>query len=238
MRHIDIDGVDPGYPAEPTIKFLDRKRKPTRQQQQQMRRSTYVKSYHQGRWDWRLGVRPETMRDWRGLERRLAALDAAWKVANEAFWASAASFRREEGTSAIVSIDEPIDRILIIHDDGYSMGNAEVTIERLIKNPHSEGRFSFYPYDQGGRELGLLHHREGRLHRAYGIYKLYFERAVVDRLSGAAKNLTFAAAGGRRFYSPTVFLVENEDRCYVFTMNHSGHIVPVEGDVATTSERK
>lgn len=238
MRHIDIDGADPGYPTEPTIKFLDRKRRPTRRQQQQMRRSTYVNVYHHGRWDERLGVRPETMRDWRQLERRLAELNAAWKAANDEFWVAAAAFPREEGTSAIVSIDDPIDRTLILSDDGYSISSAEAMIERLIKNPHSEGRFTFYPYDQGGRELGRLHHREGRLHRMYGTYKVFFERAVVDRLNVAAKDLTFAAAAGRRFYSPAVFLVENEGRRYVFTMNYSGHIAPVEGDVITTSESK
>lgn len=238
MKHIDIDRVDPGYSAEPTLKFLDRKRKPTLQQRQHMRRSTYVNVHHHGGWDKRLGVRPETMRDWRQLERRLAELDAAWKAVNDEFWAAAAAFPREEGASAIVSIDDPIDRTLVLGADGYSVGSAEATIERLIKNPHSEGKFTFYPYDQGGRELGRLHRREGRLHRAYGTYKVFFERAVVDRLNVAAKDLTFAASGGRRFYSPAVFLVENEGRCYVFTMNYSGHIAPVVGDVVTTSENK
>jgi len=241
MKTVDIDAVDPGYPTEPTLKFLDRKRKPTLQQRQQMRRSTYVNIYHHGRWDKRLGVRPETMRDWRGLERRLAGLNSAWKAVNEEFWAAAAAFPRRPGTSAIVSIDDPPDSVLVVHDDGYSVSSAEAMTARLIKHPHCEGEFTFYPYDQGGRQLGRLHRREGRLHRAYGTYKLFFERAVVDRLNRLAERLclTSATAVGRRYYSPTVFLVENEGRCYVFTMNHSGHVTPVEGDVVvTTSERK
>lgn len=238
MRHIDIDGIDPGYSTEPTIRFLDRKRKPTRRQQQQMRRSTYVNVYHHGRQDKRLGVRPETMHDWRGLERRLAELNSAWKAANEEFWAAAHAFPREDEGSAIVSIDDPVDRVLVVHEGGYSVGHTESMAERLRRNPRCEGDFTMYSYDQGGRELGRLHHREGHLHRAYGTYKIFFERAVVDRLSRLAEELSSASSHGRRYYSPTVFLVENEGRNYVFTMNHSGHIVPVDGDVIATSEHK
>lgn len=222
MKYIDIDAVDPGYSMEPKIRFTDRKSRPTQRQLVQMRRSTYVYAHNHGRWDKRLGVRPEVMRDWRGLERRYFELDAAWKVANQEFWSAARAFPRHEDASVIVVIDDPDDSVLVIHDDSYSVGSSESMIERLLKNPQSEGDFTLYRYDQGGRELGYLYRREGRLLRAQGIYKVFFEQAVIDRLSALVRDECQGYSVGRKYYTPTAFVIENEGRHYLFAMDHHG----------------
>lgn len=237
MKHIDIDSYDPGYSREPLIRYVGRKKKLSHRENVALQRTAYVHIHHLGRWDNRLGIKPETMLDWRGLERRMYALDVAWKSANAEFWQAARSMPRPRGGVSVVVVDDPEsgeDGVLKITDDGYSVGTKQQLIEDLLRYNHKVDQFVLTPYDQGGRELGRLYHREGRLHKAYGTYKVAFERAVGDRLNKVREDKLrqrHDTSNGRVYCLPATFLIENDDRVYVVTSSANGQITFHEGDV-------
>lgn len=235
MKTLDIDSLDPGYSAEPTV-LPPKGRKLSKRQAMQYRRTGYVSVNPHGPWHARLGVRPETMRDWRGLERRMFEIDSAWRAANEAFWRRARRFRRSSGPDgvAIVVISDPTsedDFVLKLTAESYSHDNQKRLVESLLTDPHREGKFVLHGYDDGGRELGSLLRRESRLHRAYGSYKMAFERAVMDRLKAFSDTRRSESQRYYAYYSPVVVVVENEGRQYVFSMDNRGFFSRLEGDV-------
>lgn len=237
MRYIDIDGVDPGYPTEPAIRYT-KNRNLSHRQLVEMRRTTYVHLYNQGRWDCRLGIKPETMRDWRGLERRMSELNSAWLVANDAFWEIARSFPRPEDGVSVVVIDDPKtgdDGVLTIYEDGYSTDTKHRLLEDFLTNRGREDKFTLTPFDQGGKELGRLYYRMNRLLRSCGAYKMAFQRSVDDRINRMREDkMRHVASSGRTHYLPCTFIVENEGRVYVVTSSGSGQNIFHEGEVYTT----
>lgn len=243
MKNLDIDSLDPGYAAGPAI-LPPKGRKLTKKQAMANARAGYVRIQNIGSWDSRLGIRPETMRDWRGLERRMQSLDEAWRRAHESMWSCMRSFERSDTSDeceglAIVAISDPAtgdDSILKISSDSYSLDTQGRMLTSLISDPNREEAFKFYRYDQGGAELSRAIHRERRSHRAYGTYRLAFERAVIDRLRIEGER----RRSGERYYayfSPAVFVVENEGRQYIFSMDNRGFFARLEGEIFRTEAR-
>lgn len=239
MKHFDIDTCDPGYSREPLITCLSRKKKLTHRENVALRRTAYIRIHNHGRWNLRLGIRPETMLDWRGLERRMCELDAAWKTVNDEFWRVARDMPRPLGGVTVVVVDDPAsgeDGVLKISEDGYSTDTKHRLVEDLVKDPRKEEEFTLIPYDQGGSKLGRLYNRMNRLQRAYGTYKLAFQRAVGDRLLKMREDmLRHDTLYGRAYYLPATFVIENEGRIYVITSGNGQNIQFHEGEVYSST---
>ena len=188
-----------------------------------------------------LGIRPETMANWRGLERRTHELHVAWRDANSKFW----DFTRKIRTAAGADSDEDLnvlvdtgdEGIMNIDESGYSTSSKYSIVERLVRDPESEGKFVLVSYENGGRELGRLNHRESRLHKAFNMYQDAFRQAVEERLSGPI-NDRMRRDLRYNFYDPAVYIIENENRKYVVTLCRKGFIEWHEGDLHFTGEAR
>ena len=89
MKTIDIDALDPGYQTDPWGRIPKRRRTPAPPAEMvlALRIHTNFGGYR------RVGVKPETMLDWRRIERRMHQLDIEWRKVTEAFWSTAADLR-------------------------------------------------------------------------------------------------------------------------------------------------
>lgn len=225
MKTLDIDLYDPGYWD---VKKLRRKPK------QWEVRSGWIHTQFTSSRN-RVGVRPEKMRDWRSLERRMSEIHTAWRIVSDAFWSMSRTFPRPSTPRSkngwykvIVSVEDGGGKVLKFSEGGYSIDWSDYLLKELTKDPDCYGDFTFVPYDGGGRELSRLEHRKDRLMRAYGVYRAAFQKAATDRLMKVRESQKIPHT--RYDYEPAVFLIENEGRFYVVTSG-TGGFTWHEGDV-------
>ena len=177
----------------------------------------------------RLGVRMETMLDWRSLERKASFYEDRYKSASREFWNNLKEFVDEDGKEVIVAVEDPqseSDTVLCVHrshggygEVGYNKETQSRLVSRYMKDSTS-ANFIFFSYERGGKELGKSLKKETSLYRVYANFRAAFRRAVEDRLRVMVDHLGLSKDGWR--FEPASFSLENEGRNYIILLNSSG----------------
>ena len=177
-----------------------------------------------------LGIRPERLLDWRGLERRWSQLDDIVNQASEAVWDIYRKLSRistEKGGGGEVWIPLPggescdvfrVDK----HDKRQSLGTESFKrlLERAVPDP------SLRPYVVLGDDLDRLvsyKRRVETMRRRAGAYWVAFRQSMEARLEAyATSEDNLAPIPGYNFHNPCAFVFSNDDRTYLITSNESG----------------
>lgn len=220
---LDIDSYVPDYRSPLVTKQRTRKSKLMTERA----RRIYVGG---ARNDRQVGVDPKKMLDWRSLERRLFQLNKRWDELNLLFWKSLRETRNQLGLTArqVMMIYTGDDTIIEVHDDGYTVNSAERLVVNLQKNSRYYGDFKVLTAEAGGHEIGRLMRRSERFHRALGVYKLVFRRAIEDRLRVFLER--HEENKSRRYTVSYTYIIENDDRKHVVLNDSTGVFSWAEGD--------
>lgn len=232
MKHIDIDSMDPGY--EDSTPLSRKRSKLSAEEASRIKRSAYIHTGRIGDHRKRLGIRPSSMRDWRSLERRAHELHVAWKRAAAQFWDRMRSLQVDD-IPVVIAATNPMtgdDSVIVFDDGGYSTDTQERILERQLRGTNE--KFTYVPYEAGGKEVGELSRRDRRLMMSYFAYIDAFKRAVADRLKQVVEERHIKSPRISCYFEPAAFIIKNDDREHVATFDSRGQLTWIEGETFTT----
>lgn len=193
----------------------------------------------------RPGVRPESMLDWRRLERRSHELRVAWDEARTRHWA----LMREIGAlpkgtrkKLFCLPNDLVVKFEVRKDkdggDTWSYGDKAHFLEKLIRNPDEEGKFILIEEAAGGAVIGAAMAKSDRMLQSMQVYQRTFRQAVQDRLRIFVESELMHRDAHHRLCEPACIVLTNEGRSYVLTVDTQGSISWHDGDVFSTGGTK
>ena len=236
MKYFDIDSLLPDYSPQ-LAKPKGRKLSPT--ELRNYERSSWVHTagyaYNSKK---SVGVKPEKILDWRGLERRAYELHLRSTEVGKIFWDALRAAHKEAGLKKgqTLYIFEEEDFLISYNGGGgFSQESSVRIIEDLTKDATARGEFAVMKFNEGGEEIGHLLHRDRRAQRAWLAYERALEKALADRLQRALEGLKKSYSEyGANYYPPQIYLIENEGRVRVAHSCSMGKITLVNGEVLTS----
>jgi hypothetical protein len=187
------------------------------------------------------GVKPETLLNWRAIERRMAEINEMWKIANGVLWNALKIAHAARGLGAndpLYVFTDP-DWILRYEARGISHENPVRLADDLIEGKRKPEAMVVIKYEEGGREIGRMEHRANRLHRMYGVYERILYRAIQDRLQvqlDRIRDVVGESSTHPYYYPPTVYIIENEGRMMIAQSDSMGRLSWINGDVMISRE--
>lgn len=222
MNTFDIDKYTPEY--EVGIVLPKKMTKQYKLIAERTRRIFLGNGYH------KIGVKPESILDWRALEKRRTELYDLWSVANHKLFDELKKAHKLAGLGKHDELHVYVERDWILTYTGKGICSTDP--ERLIKDKmtsESKDRYGVLEYENGGAEIGRLERRANRLLRSAGFYQMALERALRDRLNLYMSDLR--EKNEYVYYRENVFVIQNEGRVILMKSDHSGRLSIVDGEV-------
>jgi len=174
-----------------------------------------------GPFTFRVGVKYDALLDWRHLESRYHAINAACRATSRSFWSALSALHDHAKKLGVkeVWIPRPCGTDVLVYDGrGLSHRSTAHLLEDAIPNP------SFHAYVVKGADTIAalkLKEREDAYRRRAGIYRAALEMAVDARLKPFVEKRLLVNREYRH-YHPGVFIFTNEDRRYVVQSDEQG----------------
>lgn len=233
MQYFNIDELVPDY----SPRFATPKRRLTARDKQMIERSRRIFTAHPYNRpaDSYPGVKPETLLDWRGIERRKSEIWQMWQIANGTLWDALKRLHKSrklaKGDSLYVFTDP--EWVLEYTERGISHHDPASLAKDWVEGTYNKKKMSVIKYEEGGSEIGRMEHKANRLLRMHGVYERILSRAISDRLQIHLDRIRdeYATKYETHYYPSTVYLIENGGRVMVARSDSMGRISWIDGEV-------
>jgi len=240
IKDFDIDEFDPGYALPKQGKRKSRRRQ-LENRSCNIFLGQYARAFRHSSTQFRAGIHPKKMLDWRSLERRYYQLETAWAEAAQALWGEmsrlwALHCKKDQDAWINIGDDE-----LVKYEGArrtYSRSSASYEAKFLLESKKSvdmSQQYMLIPFDDGGSKVRKLVDKEARMMWARGVYHAAFTRAIEDRIYAYARSLKQNSSSA--YHEPFIVLVRNDDRIRIVSYEDNG-IRWLTGDLLTTPSHK
>lgn len=228
VNSLDIDAIDPGY--EGTYVAWEGT---GRSRRQVLLSSNPSRRMHVGGYGTKgPGVSIDKLKDWRFLERRASQLASEARDLGKKI-SSLTSPHTKKGHELHVA--GPNDMLVrFSYRGGYTIDSMTNVIKALGKDSNFYGDHVFLPSESGGDEICRLVHRASRMWYAHHRYNAAFHKSIADRISKLQDTNMWWQRG---YTDPKVYVIENEGRFHVVSLDSNNRTTWHEGEVVWVGGR-